>query len=271
MWVFSAALVMFLRAILIVTLVALLGCDWQPYSRSTSGVSALDKKVLYDFRDTASHLLPKLDKAAERHVLTAVSPDYYDSLLECGNDYGAPVLRIASAVTGSFTAPSAKETAYLVGVTKCGETVAEMGADINRLLVFSGNQMVASAETRSDTILKAFDLNGDGVNELLLAGGWAHGGEITTNATLVRFDKKALVTIENFGAVYHDVCGLFSPRSSERRKAMTANGIPPVAEAVVISYLPQSNRQTPHLFAERYRAPCPANPTDKPNWQRAEN
>ncbi len=263
---------MFRCVIAFVAVVALFACTWQPYSRSTSGVSALDKKLLYDFRDTASPSLPKLDKATERRALTAVSPNYYENLLECGNDYGAPVLRIASVVTGSFTASGAKETVYLVAVTKCGETMAEMGADVNRLLVFSGNQMVASAETRSDTILKGYDLNGDGVSELLLVGGWAHGGEITTNATLVRFDKKALVTIENFGAVYQDVCGLFSPPSDERRKEMTAKGIPPVAEAVVISYLPQSDPQMPHFFAERYRAPCPAGPNQNPsNWQRVGN
>lgn len=264
---------MFHRAVLIVALASLLACNWQPYSRSTSGVSALDKKILYDFRDTTSPAFPKLDKATERRVLTAVAPNanIYDSLLECGNDEDGVLLNLTSVAIGSFTAAGAKETAYLVRVTKCGETMAEMGADVNRLVVLSGNQIVANAETRDSSILKTYDLNGDGMNELLLAGGWAHGGEDTTNATLVRFDKKALVTVENFGTVYHDVCGLIYPPTEERRRELSAKGVEPVAEAVVISYLPRPGRQMPSFVAERYRAPCPAGPTEKPGtWRRAE-
>lgn len=262
---------MFFRALLIVALAALPGCNWQPYSRSVSGVSALDKKVLYDFRDTSSPGVPKLDKATEHRVFTAVSPhgNIYDNLVECGNDEEGVLLNLTSVATGSFTAPGAKESAFLVHVTKCGETMAEMGADVSRLLVFRGEQLVASAESRCDTILKTYDLNGDGISELLLDGGWAHGGEATSNAVLVRFDKKALITIENFGTVYHDVCGLIADVPGEHRQELAAKGIDPVAEAVVISYLPRPGQQMPNFVAERYRASCPANFGDRPaNWQR---
>lgn len=257
------------RVIVAFALLVLPGCNREPYSRSSSGVSALEKKLLYDFRHAASSL-PRLDRATERRVLTAVSPEYYDNLLECpsGKYYGeGVVLRIAAAVTGSFTAPGAKETAYLVDVAKCGQTMAELTSGDNRLVVFSGNHVVASVATRDDDILKAYDLNRDGTDELLLAGGSANSGEVTTTAALVRFDKKALVTIENYGTVYHDVCGLLFPPTEERRRDLTSKGVEPVAEAVAISYLPAPGRQMPGFVAERYRAPCPL--SDQPlQWVR---
>jgi hypothetical protein len=269
MWA-VAALIMFPRAILILSLLALPACNWQPYSRSTSGVSALDKKILYDFRDTSSPL-PKLDAATQRRVLTVISPNYYERPAQCPSSKDSAdrvVLNISGLATGSFTSPGAKEDAYLVDVTKCGENPAFRG---NRLLVFTGDQLTAAADTKYSEILKSYDLNGDGVNELLLAGGFTHMGEVITEATLVRFDKRALVTVENFGSVYHDVCGLFVGLSDDARKDLISKSIEPIAEAVVISYLPRPGGQMPSFVAERYRAPCPAGENQKPaNWQRAE-
>jgi hypothetical protein len=78
------------------------------------------------------------------------------------------------------------------------------------------------------------------------------------------------VTVENFGAVYHDVCGLVAAVAGKRREDLIAKGIDPVAEAVVISYLPRPG-EMPSFFAERYRAPCAAGVNEPPSqWQRVQ-
>jgi hypothetical protein len=259
---------MFNRAVLIVALAALSGC--QPYSRSTGGVSALDKQVLYDFRNPALPAPPPLDEATQRRVLSAVSLKYYDDPAQCraGNhSSGNTVLRAIGAAHGSFTAPGAKETVYLVEVARCGEKRA---SPTNRLLVFAGDHMAAAAETRYSAILKTYDLDSDHVTELLLSATNARIGEVTTEASLVRFDKKALIALEDFGSVYHDSCGYFRSLSAEQRK-LAAKGVGPVADALVISYLPRPAGQMPSFFAERYHASCPAGANQKPaGWTREE-
>jgi len=247
------------RAVLLVAL-AVLACGCEPYSRSNSGVSALDKKVLYDFRDAVLPAAPKLDAATERRVLSAATRD---GAVKCapGSKPGAAPY-VAAAATGSFTAAGAHETVYLARQGTCGESPVPGG---NRLVVFAGDRLVATADTRYFDILKTYSLTGDGGDELLLAGGRARLGELNTDAALVRFDKNSLVTVEDFGAVYHDVCGMFRGISDEARKDLIAKGLHPRMDAVVVSYLPRPDRRMPPFFAERYLAPCDQKP---PPWVR---
>jgi len=254
----------FRHAIILIAL-ALLACNREPYSRSNSGMSALDKKVLYDFRGTVLPAPPRLDATTERRVLGAALRDRF---VKCPSGQQPGVLpHIAAAAAGSFTAAGAKETAYLVQVGACDGNPAS-GA--NRLLVFAGDRLVAAADTRYFHILKTYSLTGgDGGDELLLAGGRGRMGEINTDAALVRFDKNALATVENFGSVYHDLCGMFRGASEQARKDLVAKGFDPIMDALVISYLPRPDRRTPPFVAQRYRAPCPANENEKPgNWVR---
>ena len=77
-------------AIVAALLLALAGCE--PYSRSNSGFSSLDKKLLYDFRPHEPAADAALDVATTRKILSAVFPSYLSALRACkaGSEANAP-------------------------------------------------------------------------------------------------------------------------------------------------------------------------------------
>jgi hypothetical protein len=161
------------------------------------------------------------------------------------------VLQILASAHGSFTAPAAQETAYVVERLTCSDVLrssVNLAGRVNRLLVFAADRPVASADVPEIGIAQTFDLNRDGKNELLLAG-WDGAN---TTARLVQFDNTNLATVENFGIVSREGC---------RAQAQTAR----IMDAVVLSYLPRPNPQMPSFTAERFRAECPA-AGQPPRW-----
>ncbi|MGB9105741.1 MAG: hypothetical protein WCC59_13355, partial [Terriglobales bacterium] len=110
-----AALMFSRLAIVVALLLALAGCNWEPYSRSNSGFSSLDKKILYDFRPHEPAAEPGVDAATTRKILSAVFPSYLSALRACkaGPEANAPgqiVPAIRGAAEGSFTAAGLKQT-----------------------------------------------------------------------------------------------------------------------------------------------------------------
>ena len=67
-------------AIAVALLLAVAGCNREPYSRSNSGFSSLDKKLFYDFRGDQPDMGAKLDSATTRNVLSAVFPSYLSAM-----------------------------------------------------------------------------------------------------------------------------------------------------------------------------------------------
>ncbi len=213
----------------------LVSCE--PYDRSNSGVSATEKTLFYDFRDTSRPAPPKVDAAIQRKLLLAVARDR-----GCAKEEA----RINAVSEGSFTAAGVKQTAYLTNL-RCLGTPPQT---LHRLLIFTGDKLEANAEVAESSILKTCDLNGDGENELLLA--FRSEKEPVTNvqARLVQFDKMSLVAVENFGIVYDDTCGSADSRG---------------LDAVVLSYLPRPGQKMPNFTAQRFRAECPG-PDQGPHW-----
>lgn len=224
------------RILVLVLCCTLLSCKnfVEKYKRSNSGLSSLDRQVLYDFRNSPTpsvHACPAPPAAACSTVL--------------GN------------ASGSFTYAAENEQACLY---RCGTT--------NTLAVFSGTKMQASSETAYSSIAATFDLNRDDKNELLLLGETSHNGEFSREASLQTFEKNTLHPVEDFGIVYHDSCVLFAGVDEAKRQKLITSGLTPNVEAVVIYYLPHPNREMPSFTAERYRAPCPATSNIAPSgWQ----
>lgn len=244
----------------------------EPYSRSNSGVSALEKKVLYDFR-AATAPAPRLDQNAARKVLSSVSPQYaYQRDCPASiSRYQTPVFWISGHADGSFTAPGSRQSAYLVYRVSCGPE----NSGPTLLVILSGDKLVASAEIpgtafrgSSDTsaqLLKTFDLNANGTNELLLAISSVSSQNSGTTAELVEISNGKLTTIEDFGAVYHSPCEGFAPMTAQQ-KELRDKAVEPVIDAVVLWYLPQPSQQMPNFTAQRFRADCPA-PGQQPQWK----
>lgn len=249
---------MVLRILVAALCFSLLSCKdlVDKYKRSNSGVSALDKKVLYDFRSAAASARPSIDSEAEKRVLAAIPPPS----CPVAPNQPHPSLQINSLATGSFTYAAEQESAYLVSGLPCGWS--------NKLIVFSSSKLQAASDTAYSSIARTFDLNRDDKNELLLTGEATHNGELSREASLETFEKNSLRPLENFGIVYHDTCSLFTGADEAKRKDLIAKGLIPYIESVVIYYLPHPGHEMPSFTAERFRAPCPASPTITPsNWQ----
>lgn len=249
---------MILRTLAVALCFSLLSCKGliEKYKRSSSGVSALEKEVLYDFRDISSITPPALDHITEKKVFAAIPPPSCPVV----PDRPRPTLQINSVATGSFTYAAEQESAYLVSGLPCGWS--------NQLIVFSSSKLQASSETPYSSIARTFDLNHDDKNELLLTGETTHNGELYREASLETFEKNSLRPLENLGIVYHDACSLFTGADEVKKKALIAKGLAPYVESVVIYYLPRPGHEMPSFTAERFRAPCPASASTPPsNWQ----
>ncbi len=231
-------------------LLALAGCEREPYSQSNSGFSSLDKTVLYDFRD-ALRSPHQPDAQTARQVLTAMFPASASGGRKCRPGELAPT--ILDETQGSFTAAGLKQTVYLIDAGECGRKAA---STTRRLAVFTGGKIAANVETPMGTaILGAYDLNRDGKNELLLEadGGGRGSTERIKTAKLVEFDKDRLAPVEEFGEVYADACS-----GSLSTKSLTAR---------TVYYLPPPAGQKARFSVEVYRSPCPAK-GHKPQWIR---
>lgn len=239
----AAAPIFFLPALACLAM-ALTGCNREPYSRSGTGFSALDKKVLYDFRNLPP-APPAIDETTKAKVISAAM--HAASVPNCRPESSA---QIGGSADGSFTAAGLKQAVYLVEVGRC-EREAE---PVRRLVVFTAGAFTAKADvTWSDAILGTFDLNADHKNELLLGGGRVDQGQVIRIAKLVVFDKDRLATVEDFGQIYDDTCG-----TTLAAKSMTAS---------VVYDLPPPPNQKPRFTVELYRAECPVQGRP-PRWER---
>jgi hypothetical protein len=154
------------------------------------------RQLLYDFRAesfSGSKISPDLEKKIFDKIFTKylssdkdcpnLSKENLNKNLEQKRQAGLMVPGIVSEVKGSFTGPGLDQTAYLVWVNECDASHAEDFGS-KRLVVLSGDQVVLNAETNAASILKALDLNQDGVNALLLTRGWSGQGMIFEFAIL---------------------------------------------------------------------------------------
>ncbi len=251
-----AALMLSRLAIVAAFLLALTGCNREPYSRSNSGFSSLDKKLLYDFRPHEPAADAEVDVATTPKILSAVFPSYLSAMRACkaGPEANAPgqiVPTLRGAAEGSFTAAGLQQTLYLIDVGECSHDPV---VSTRRLVVFTAGALTANLEAPMGAgNLRTYDLNGDGKNELLLQGGHTGRGEWIEVARLVEFDKDKLATVEDFGQIYDDTCD-----TDVASKSISAS---------VVYYLPPPAGQKPRFTVELYRAPCPAK-GQPPQWAR---
>jgi hypothetical protein len=243
-------------AILVVALLAFAGCSRESYSRSNSGFSSLDRKILYDFRRREPAADTPVDDATARKILSPVFPSYLPSLRDCksGPEANAPgqiVPSIRGTAEGSFTAAGLKQTVYLIDVGECS---LDPVSSTRRLVVFTAGALTANLEAPAGTgSLRTYDLDADGKSELLLQGGHTGAGEWIEVARLVEFDKDKLATVEDFGQIYDDTCDTDMASRS--------------VSASVVYYLPPPPGQKPRFTVELYRAPCPTK-GQPPQWTR---
>jgi len=214
------------------------------------------KRQLFDFRIEKRNSPPKVGPGLQRTVLTKVFRRYLTDDTRCksnfeasGNDYlaaarkaGQFVPSILDSTSGSFTAAGKTEVAYLISVGECNASHADNYGS-KRVAIFSGDELVANFDINfNSSILKKTDLNGDGINELLLATGDMAQGTLVETAALYSFENGKPNVIEDFGQVTEDSCASGMPGSD--------------AKAVVLEIGVATQGKMPKFKIDNYVSPC---------------
>lgn len=214
------------------------------------------RQVLFDFRADRNTPPLKIPVATEKSVLAKLfrryltTPDKCNQNFEGGGDdplktarnAGQIVPTIVDRATGSFTAAGQTQTLYVIAVNECNASHAE-NYGTKRAVIFAGQQLIANVDVDfKNTILRKTDLNGDGIDELLMTAGDMHQGVVDEVAALVEFPNGKLRVIEDIGPVLEDGCPSGMQGSS--------------TTAAVISLSAATPGKMPKLYVENYEARC---------------
>ena len=243
-----------------------------------AGRRYMQRRILYDLRDYYEadssperiHLgyeehdaQYKEKHEVERRVLPKLFPGgYLDQVGKCDRESGerregseadlvwargrgqfVPYLSLEWP-SGSFTAPGASEVLYHVRLGEC--TAREHGAPTHEMLaVFDHwDGLHAAFEVPAGNILQPVrDVDGDGVDEVLLMHGEMEGNKGVFSLRLVSLSGGRLRVVHDFGVGY--VYSLGSDSGDGR-----------VITIPVIYYTPRGEGQTPEFEVDFYRAEC---------------
>jgi hypothetical protein len=214
-------------------------------------------QVLFDFRIERPVSSSKIPPATQRAVLSKVFRKYLTDPNKCnprfvassGSDplhaarlAGQIAPAIADMATGSFTAPGKAETLYVISVNECNASHAE-NFGTKRVAIFSGQQLVTDVDVDYKiAIQRKTDLNGDGIDELLMTSGDMNQGTLTEMGALMSFQNGRVRVIEDLGTVTEDSCASLIPGSS--------------AKAAVVSLVNVSPGIMPKLRIDNYESGC---------------
>jgi len=214
--------------------------------------TAATKQILHDFRGDSAATATKIPAATQRLVLSKVFRKYltdgnkcnprFEGDLAAARNAGQIAPSIIDSTTGSFTATGQTQTAYVISVAECNASHADnFGSD--RLAIFSGQQLVANIDLDfKSSIVRKTDLDGDGIDELLMTSGYMNQGTLTESAALLSFQDGKLQVIADFETVTEDSCASGFPGSTAR--------------ASVISIVAAAPGKMPRLQQDNYTAGC---------------
>lgn len=247
----------FALPILVLSFAGLFCQDHLLAQRRTSSPIKKPSQVLADFRTDRTTRPSNIPDATQRYVLSKVFRRYLGDPKKCSARFNASgasdplkaarnagqmVPAIVDMATGSFTAAGQAQTAYVIAVSECNASHADnFGTD--RVAIFAGQQLVADLDVDfKSSIVRKTDLDGDGMDELLMTSGDMHQGILTEVAALLDFSNGRLRVIEYLGTVTEDSCASEMPGSSSKASVVSVAGIAP--------------GRFPKLHVDNYEASC---------------
>jgi serine/threonine protein kinase len=217
------------------------------------------KEMLYDFRQQrdSETTQKRLSIEEERKILSAIFKSYLTNESQCegyegdvsnqeglrtARNDGYIVPKIIDSATGSFTAPGMQQTAYLIMTGECGAPhVVNWGT--KRLAVFSEDRLLVNVDIQDHTsIIGTYDLNGDGINELLLTGGYAQSGYIGEWGAIISVKDSRLHFDKKLESVWDSTCASMATK--------------PSVTAAVIYYTRGAGDTPPEIRVDNYQAKC---------------
>jgi hypothetical protein len=200
------------------------------------------KPILFDFRVERTSAPPKIPLGTRRTVLSKVFQKYLTDEGKCNPQFDASsstdalkaarnagqiVPSIVDMASGSFTAPGQAQTAYIISVSECNASHAD-NFGTKRIAIFSGQQLIADLDLDfKSSIARKTDLNGDGVDELLMTSGDMNQGNLIEMAALIDFKNGRLRVIEDFGTVIDDSCASGLGGSSSKVSVLSISDVVP--------------------------------------------
>ena len=246
-----------MKTIPLILLILGLACTELVAQKRTTPLPKKPQQVLFDFRVERTSAPPGIPIATQRSVLSKVFRKYLTDESKCNPKFdpssstdplkaarnaGQIVPSILDTATGSFTAPGRPETLYVISVSECNASHAD-NFGTKRVAIFAGQQLMADVDVDfKSSIVRKTDLNGDGLDELLMASGDMHQGIITETAALLDFQNGRVRIIEDFGTVTEDSCGSGAPGSSSK--------------VSVVSMSDRVPGKMPRLRIDNYEAGC---------------
>jgi hypothetical protein len=216
-----------------------------------------DRQVLADFRVDRPAASVKIPLATQRNVLSKLFRRYLTDENKCNSDFtgsdgsdplaaarkaGQIVPSIADMTTGSFTAAGQSQTLYVISVSECNASHADMFGT-KRVAIFSGQQLVADLDVNfKDDIVRKTDLNSDGIDELLMSTADMHQGVVDEVSALLSFQNGRLRVVHDFGPVVEDECASERPGSVSKASVLYISDVVP--------------GNMPKLSMENYQAGC---------------
>jgi S1-C subfamily serine protease/tRNA A-37 threonylcarbamoyl transferase component Bud32 len=227
------------------------------------------KDVFYDWRRPEPLPRPQISKDLEQKIITEVARAHRDKAPQPAAPQPSPegspqtegaqdkngvwqkledemsTATISAVAEGSFTEAGAKQTAYIID-THSGSPADNDGPKY--LAIFAGETYVADYPLPNiSLILRTFDLNRDGINELLVGYYYMQMGQAMEWAKLVQVSQGQLKVIRDFNTTYVSYC--------EAGLAPDSN---PGVAASYIFYAPAQTGQMPEFRVDNYKAACPA-------------
>jgi hypothetical protein len=216
-----------------------------------------NRQVLLDFRVERGLNPPKIPAATEKYVLSKMFRRYLTDANKCNPKFDASngsdplaaarkageiVPSIFDSAKGSFTAAGQSQTLYVISVSECNASHAD-NFGTKRVAIFAGQQLIAEFDVNFyQSIARKIDLDGDGIDELLMTHGYTGQGTVTESAALLSFQNGRLRVIEDFEVVDEDSCASGSHGSSATASVLYISDVVPA--------------QMPKFTRDNYVATC---------------
>lgn len=210
--------------------------------RPTTTSPKKPQSILFDFRNQREVSAATIPARTQRIVLSKVFRQYLTDEAKCKSDFdtsndsdplraarnsGQIVPSIVDIALGSFTTAGRPETAYVISVSECNASHAD-NFGTKRIAIFAGQQLIADVDLDfNNSIVRKTDLNGDGINELLMTTGDMHQGILTQTADLLEFSNGRVHVIEDFGTVTEDSCGSGIAGSTSKAAVISLSDVRP--------------------------------------------